>query len=44
MTPLLTLVVLGMAVFSTLCAAESKRIHVTARLVQQTYTGIPASP
>ena len=30
MTRLLTLVVLGIAVFSTICEAESKRIHVTA--------------
>jgi hypothetical protein len=43
---LLTLVVLGMAVavVSTVCEAESKRIHVTAEVAQTTFTGDPASP
>jgi hypothetical protein len=42
---LLTIVVLGMAVavFSTLGEATSKTIHVTARVVQTTFTGNPAS-
>jgi hypothetical protein len=43
---LLTLVVLGMAVavVSTLCEANSMRIHVTARVAQQTFIGDPTSP
>jgi hypothetical protein len=41
---LLTLVVLGIAVASTLCEAETTRIHVTARVAQQTFTGDLASP
>ena len=41
---LLTLVVLGMAVASTLCEAKTTRIHVTARVAQQTFTGDLASP
>lgn len=41
---LLTLVVLGMAVASTLCEAQTTRIHVTARVAQQTFTGDLASP
>jgi hypothetical protein len=38
--------VLGMAVavFSTFGEATSKTIHVTARVVQTTFTGNPASP
>lgn len=44
MPRLFMLVVLGIAVLSTICEAESKRIHVTARVVQTTYTGNPASP
>ena len=40
---LLTLVVLSIAVASTLCEAKSKRIHVTAEVVQQTFTGDPAN-
>lgn len=43
---LFTLVVLGLAVvvLSTICEAASKRIHVTAKVVQTTSTGNPASP
>jgi hypothetical protein len=41
---LLTLVVLGMAVASTLCEADTTRIHMTARVVQQTFTGDLANP
>ena len=43
---LLTLVVLGMAVavVSTLGEAKSTRIHVTAEVLQQTFTGDLASP
>ena len=44
MTRLLTLVVLGLTVLSTICEAESRRIPVTARVVQTTYTGNPTSP
>jgi hypothetical protein len=44
MTQLLTLVVLGLALVSTLAEATSKRIHVTARVVQTTFTGDPAKP
>jgi hypothetical protein len=40
---LLTLVVLGIAVASTLCEAKTKRIHVTAEVVQQAFTGDPAN-
>jgi allene oxide cyclase-like protein len=40
---LLTLVVLGLAVASTLCEAQTERIHVTAEVVQQTFTGDPAN-
>jgi hypothetical protein len=42
--PLLTLVVLGMAVASPLCEAKTTRLHVTARVAQQTFTGDLASP
>jgi hypothetical protein len=43
---LLTLVVLGLAVAAVSARGEgqSKDIHVTARLVQQTFIGDPASP
>jgi hypothetical protein len=43
---LLTVVVLGIAMVavSTLGEATSKTIHVTARIIQQTLTGDPASP
>jgi hypothetical protein len=43
---LLTLVMLGMAVAVASAWGEepSKTIHVTARIVQQTYIGDPASP
>ena len=44
MTRLLTLVVLAMALASTPGEARSKRIHVTAKIVQQTFTGDIASP
>jgi hypothetical protein len=43
MTRLLTLVVLGIALVSTLAEAKSIRIHVTAEVVQQTFTGDPAN-
>jgi hypothetical protein len=41
-----TLVVLSIAfsVASTPCEAESKRIHVTSQVAQQTFIGDPASP
>ena len=43
---LLTLVVLGiaLAVVSTICEANSKRIHVSAQVVQQIFTGDPTRP
>jgi Allene oxide cyclase barrel like domain len=44
MTRLLTLVVLGIAVASTLAQAQSTRIHVTAKVVQQKFTGDLANP
>jgi hypothetical protein len=44
MTRLLIRVVRGMVVVSTVCEAKSKRIHVTARVAQQTFTGDLASP
>jgi hypothetical protein len=44
MTRLLTLVVLGIALVSTLGEAKSKRIHVTAQVVQGTFTGDPDNP
>jgi hypothetical protein len=46
MTRLLTLVALGltMAFAPTLGEAASKRIHVIAKVVQQTFTGDPANP
>jgi hypothetical protein len=39
MTRLVTLVVLALAFVSTQAEARSKRIHVTAQIVQQTFTG-----
>ena len=42
MTRLLTLVVLGIALVSTVGEAKSKRLHVTAEVVEQTFTGDPA--
>jgi hypothetical protein len=39
MTRLLTLVVLCIAVVSTLAEAKSKRIHVTGKVVESTFTG-----
>jgi hypothetical protein len=44
MTRLFTLVVFAIAIFSTLAAAESTRIHVTAQVVQTTLTGDSAMP
>jgi hypothetical protein len=44
MTRLLTLVVLGLAIVSTLGEAGSKRIHVTAKVVETTFTGNPNNP
>jgi Allene oxide cyclase barrel like domain len=44
MTRLLTLVVLGIAVVSTICEAKSKRIHVIAQVVQTAFTGDLANP
>ena len=41
---LLTLVVLGIAVASILAEAQSTRIHVTVKVVQQTFTGDLANP
>jgi hypothetical protein len=40
---LLTLVVLGIAVASTRCEAKTTGIHVTAEVVQQTFSGDPTS-
>jgi hypothetical protein len=46
MTRLLTLVALGLAMTfaPTLSEATSKRIHVIAKVMQQTFTGDLASP
>jgi hypothetical protein len=44
MTRLLTLVVLALALTATLAEARSKRIHVTAKIIQQTFTGYLARP
>src|SRR5262245_56589743 len=44
MTRLLTLVVLAMALISTQAEARSKRIRVTAVIVEQTFTGDIANP
>jgi hypothetical protein len=44
MTRLLTLVVLALVLVSTQVEARSKRIHVTVKIVQQTFTGDLASP
>lgn len=44
MTRLLTLVVLGIAIVSTLAEAKSKRIHVNAEIVQQDFTGDIGAP
>jgi hypothetical protein len=41
---LVILVVLGLALVSTLAEAESKRIHVTAKVVEATFTGDPDHP
>ena len=41
---LLTLVVLGLAVASTLADAGSQRIHVTAKIVEATFIGDPENP
>jgi hypothetical protein len=40
---LLTLVMLGIAVTSTLCEANTTRIHMTAEVVPQTFSGDPTS-
>jgi hypothetical protein len=44
MTRLLTLVVLGLALVSTVGEAKSKRIHVTAEVVKATLIGDPNDP
>jgi hypothetical protein len=44
MTRLVTLVVLALALVSTQAESRSKRIHVTAEVVQQTFTGNLAKP
>jgi hypothetical protein len=46
MTRLLTLVVLGIAVAAVpiLGEARSKRIHVTAKVVESTFTGVDTAP
>jgi Allene oxide cyclase barrel like domain len=44
MTRLLTLVVLALALTATFADAGSQRIHVTAEVVQQTFTGDLADP
>jgi hypothetical protein len=40
---LVILLVLGIALAATLCEAKTKRIHVTAEVVQHTFTGDPTS-
>jgi hypothetical protein len=44
MARLLTLVVLSLAFVSTLADAGSQRIHVTAKIVETTFTGDPENP
>jgi hypothetical protein len=44
MARLLTLVVLSIAVASTLAEAQSTRIHVTAKIVESTFIGDPENP
>src|SRR5881409_608409 len=44
MTRCLTLLVLALAVTATLAEAKAKRLHVTAEVVQQTFTGDLAQP
>jgi hypothetical protein len=44
MTRFLTLVVVGIAMASTLAVAESQRIHVTAEVVQQAFSNAPSNP
>jgi hypothetical protein len=44
MTRLLTLVVLGIAIVSTLAEAKSIRIHITAEVVETTLIGHPNEP
>jgi hypothetical protein len=44
MTRLLTPVVLALALISTQVEARSKRIHVTAKIVETTFTGDEAHP
>ena len=40
----LTLMVLTLVLTASLAEAKSKRIQVTAEVVQQTFTGNPADP
>jgi hypothetical protein len=44
MTRLVTLVALGLALVSTRAAAESTRIHVTAKIVESTFIGDQETP
>jgi hypothetical protein len=44
MTRCLTLLVLALAVTATLAEAKAKRLHVTAEVMQQTFTGDLAQP
>jgi allene oxide cyclase-like protein len=44
MIRLVTLVVLALALISTQAESRSKRIHVTAEIVEQTFTGDIANP
>jgi hypothetical protein len=44
MTRLVTLAALALALISTQAESRSKRIHVTAEVVQQTFTGNLANP
>ena len=39
MKPVLTLMIVALALTSTVAEAQAKRIHVTAQVVQQTFTG-----
>ena len=44
MKPVLTLMIVALALTSTVAEAQAKRIHVTAQVVQQTFTGDLAHP
>ena len=44
MKPVLTLAIVALGLTSTVAEAQGKRIHVTAQVVQQTFTGDPANP